>query len=74
MDVFSETLVFKNEVPLRARINSFKVPFLQGVRIDFPMFLEAPDEFFDPIITLGISQSGLHSIDEVEHALKLPYG
>lgn len=72
-DYFSKALIFKQDVSLRSRINSFKTPFLQGVRADFPMFREAPDEFFDSVITLGITQLGVHSIDEVEGALESPH-
>jgi hypothetical protein len=72
-DYFSSTLIFKDDVSLRSRINSFKIPFLQGVRIDFPMLRDAPDEFFDSVITLGITQSGIPSIDEVERALESPH-
>lgn len=70
-DYFSKTLVSRYDVSLRDRIDSFTIPFLEGVRIDFPMLREAPNEFFDSIIALGIAQSGLHSLDEVERALEL---
>jgi hypothetical protein len=68
---FTETLVFKPEVTLKRRIQSFKIPFLEGVRRDFPMFSEAQDSELDPIIALGIDQAGTHSILEVERALGL---
>lgn len=68
---FSDTLVLKRDVSLTARIEAFKVPFLEGVRNDFPMFRDASDTFFDPMIALGIAQSGRHDIDEVGHALGL---
>lgn len=67
---FAETLVFKPEVSLERRIRSFKIPFLEGVRRDFPMFGEAPDNEFDALIALGIDQTGTHSISEVQRALK----
>ncbi|HMC91251.1 MAG TPA: hypothetical protein VKI45_02210 [Allosphingosinicella sp.] len=70
---FSTALIFRSDVPLEAQIESFKAPFLHGVRADFAMLRDAPEEFFDSIITLGIVESGTHSIDEVERALGLAY-
>ncbi|HUE78692.1 MAG TPA: hypothetical protein VMN38_03585 [Sphingomicrobium sp.] len=68
---FAETLVFKPEVSLEERIRSFKIPFLEGVRRDFPMFREAQDNELDALIALGIDQTGTHSILEVQRALGL---
>lgn len=68
---FTETLVFKSEATLERRIQSFKIPFLEGVRCDFPIFREAHDSELDSIIALGIDQTGTHSIIEVERALGL---
>lgn len=68
---FTNTLVFKPEVSLERRIQSFKIPFLEGVRHDFPMFRDAQDSELDPIIALGIDQTGTYSILEVERALGL---
>ena len=69
---FSDTLVFKDDVSLAQRIESFKIPFLEGVRRDFPMFKEAQHNEFDSMIALGIHQTGTHSIVEVYRALGLP--
>lgn len=69
---FSDTLIFKDDVSLAQRIRSFKVPFLEGVRSDFPMFREAQDSEFDSMIALGIDQTGTHSIAEVYQALGIP--
>jgi hypothetical protein len=66
---FTEALAFKPEVSLEKRIRSFKMPFLEGVRRDFPMFKDALDDEFDPLIALGIDKAGTHSIIEVERAL-----
>lgn len=68
---FTETLVFKPDVSLERRIQSFKIPFLEGVRRDFPMFKDAQDSELDPIIALGIDQTGTHTILELERALGL---
>lgn len=68
---FTETLVFKPEVSLEKRIQSFKIPFLDGVRRDFPIFRDAQDSELDPIIALGIDQTGTHTILELERALGL---
>ena len=67
---FAETLVFKPEVPLEERIRSFKTPFLEGVRRDFPMFGDASDTELDALILLGIDQTGTHSIFEIQRALE----
>ena len=69
---YTDTLIFKNDVSLARRIESFKIPFLEGVRRDFPMFKEAKDDEFDSMIALGIDQTGTHSIIEVYRALGLP--
>jgi hypothetical protein len=68
---FSKTLVFNDDVSLRVRIDAFRLPLLEEVRIDFPMFREAEDNFFDPLIALGIEKSGTNSISELENALRL---
>lgn len=68
---FSTKLHFKDNVTLENKIAAFKVPFLEGVRSDFPMLKDAPDAFFNPTIALGIVDSGIHSLQEVEQALDL---
>ncbi len=70
---FEKAMPFKAEVPLATRIRAFKMPFLEGVRNDYPMFKDAPDDEFDPMIALGIDQTGTHSIVEVQRALGLKY-
>ena len=68
---FTESLKFKDDVLLKARIEGFKIPLLEGIRADYPIFGDASDSFFDPMIALGIAQSGQHRIDEVADALGL---
>lgn len=67
---FVETLIFKSEVSLEERIRLFKIPFIEGVRRDFPMFGDASDTEFDAMILLGIDQTGTHSIFEIQQALE----
>ncbi len=68
---FEETLAFKPEVPLKERIRLFKIPLLEGIRHDFPIFRETQENELDAIIALGIDQTGTHSIFEIERALEL---
>jgi hypothetical protein len=68
---FSESLPLKSDVPLERRIDAFRMPFLEGLRLDYPMFREVSDDFFDPMIALGIERSGSHSLSELERVLKL---
>lgn len=68
---FTESMIFKDEVPLAERIRAFKMPFLVGIRNDFPMFKNASDDEFDSLIAIGIDQTGTYSMVEVWHALDL---
>ena len=67
----SDVFVFKDEVTLRAKIEGFKIPFIEGVRNDFPMLRDAPDNFFDAMIGLGITRTGTHTLEDVECALDM---
>ena len=66
---FEQTLKFEPDVSLAERIKLFKVPFLEGLRRDFPMFAKASDNEFDSLIAIGIDRSGSTSIIEVYRAL-----
>lgn len=66
---FEETMKFRADVSLGERLRLFKMPFLEGVRRDFPMFANAPDSEFDSLIAIGIDRSGTASIIEVYRAL-----
>ena len=66
---FTNTLKFNDSVTLDQRIESFKIPFLEGLRRDYVMFREAVDNEFDFLIAIAIDKSGTHSIFEVQKAL-----
>ena len=66
---FTNTLEFNDSVTLYERIESFKMPFLEGLRRDYVMFREAMDNEFDSLIAIAIDRSGTHSIFEVQKAL-----
>lgn len=66
---FSTKLHFNDQVSLRSKIDAFKIPFLDGVRSDFPVLRDACDDFFDPIIALGITDAGTNTLEEVQLAL-----
>ncbi len=66
---FHATVKFKDATSLRKKIEIFQVPFSQGIKQDFPMFMDAPDDFFFRSIVLGMVESGTLSSDETEMAL-----
>lgn len=66
---FSNNLQFRDEVSLRSKIHTFRIPFLEGVRKDIPILRDASDDFFDPIIALGIADSGTNTLEETQLAL-----
>ena len=69
---FCETLVFKAEVPLVARIGSFLVPFEEDVRKNMPALRDAPGAVILLVVAKGIERSGTHSRAEIEEALGFP--
>ena len=44
---FHETINFNNDTPLKKQIEIFQAPFVQGIKMDMPMFHDAPDDFFN---------------------------
>jgi hypothetical protein len=68
---FDGVIVFKKDVSLKERVRAFQVPFVQGVRQDFPMFGDAPYAFFTKIVGLGISKSGTLTPSENEELLDI---
>ncbi|KPP94317.1 hypothetical protein [Erythrobacter sp. HL-111] len=67
---FEENLYFEPGTPLSERIEAFRIPFCEGLRNDFPMFKDASDREFDPIIMLGIDKTKRESISEIEAAMR----
>lgn len=68
---FTEHLQFEDDTSLQQRIEVFRIPFLEGLRLDYPMFREVSDDFFGPMIALGIERSGTDSLVDLERALQL---
>lgn len=69
---YSETLVFKPEVTLRARIASFMIPFEEGVRKNMPALRDAPAAIILLVVAKGIERSGTHTRAQIEQALGFP--
>ena len=71
---FSNTLVFKEDIPLKDKIAAFSVPTMEGMSENVKGLKSSPDAALFLVIALGILKSGTHTKEEIEAALgaKLP--
>lgn len=68
---FNETIKFDDTTTLHEKIEMFQIPFIQGLRQDFPMLCEAPDHFLQQMTVLGILDTKTLSLEDTEIALNL---
>lgn len=72
--LFSNTIIYKQEVPLVDRVTAFMVPFEEGLRANVPALRNPPDGLILMLVLKGIEKSGTHTRQEIETAfgLRLP--
>jgi hypothetical protein len=66
---FTETVPFKDSVPLKERIFAFTVPATEGLKNNFSPLKNAPEPIYLVIIAKGVELSGTHSKAQIEEAL-----
>jgi hypothetical protein len=67
--LFSKTLTFKEDVPLRDRITAFLVPASEGLRKNFEPLSDGAEGIILLIVVKGIERSRTHSKSEIESAM-----
>ena len=69
---FTDTIPFREGVPLEDKIASFCIPMYEGLKNTFPTLKGSPESFLLILVVKGIERSGTHTSEELYVALRMP--